>query len=342
MKKKLTILLTVIALLLIVLVSAVIVFTKDNNIDKNADGTNETIGENVVTPTTTPEVIPTPIVSENDEPNSEITVTPVVTPEVTSEPTVTVAPTVEITLAPTVTPTVAPEPTITVAPTAIVKPTVAPRPTQKPAVTPKPTVAPKPTNVPTKAPKPSVTPKPTPKPTPVPTKTPGETEIIVDENGDVEVIGTIQDIGVDYNPAKSIERNVDILNDALAPVYGVNWTVEGSLQVPGQITPTPFYLIEDDNRIGIRLYGWRTSYNSSNVLNCYLNAILETFRFLGGDKLGNDLWLFTDDWMINGTANLEDYGFTYKESNDTMVYKNGTAIGYDETDDYFTYWFYFN
>jgi hypothetical protein len=69
--------------------------------------------------------------------------------------------------------------------------------------------------------------------------------------------------------------------------------------------------------------------------------VLETFRFLFGDEAGNDLWLFTDYWIIHGEADETNFGFTTEGNDEWLVHKNGTRIGYSEFENSaFIYWLY--
>lgn len=125
-----------------------------------------------ITPPTTEEPGPTPVV---ETPVQEPTVTPV-TVEPTPTPVVVIEPTpipvVVVEPTPTPTPVVVVEPTPSPTPTPVVVVEPTPTPTVEPSPTPTPTVEPSPTPTPTPTVEPSPTPTPTVEPTPTPTPEP--------------------------------------------------------------------------------------------------------------------------------------------------------------------------
>jgi len=89
--------------------------------------------------------------------------------------------------------------------------------------------------------------------------------------------------------------------------------------------------LHDDatNRYGLRIFGWRKSYDSNTVINDALNCVLEAFYFFTGDKeVSYALWSWVDAKNINGRANTINFGFRdVRETDSGLVIEiNGIEI----------------
>jgi len=169
--------------------------------------------------------------------------------------------------------------------------------------------------------KPTTTPVPTEKPVEQPTTTPTPTEKPVDEvvdRRDAGVFGTPASKLVTVNKDVDYEVNLSKLNGMLFYTYGLTYTPD---MTQNGTTGLGIVLKYDsaNNRYGLKVGGWRKSYDSASNLNSMLNAILETFYFECGDKkVAKALWNWFDAKNINGYANTDDFGFK-----DTATFENG-------------------
>lgn len=255
----------------------------------------------------------TDVVDVEEPVSNETTPTPTETP--TPEPTEP---------APTEVP-VTPEPTKPVEsekPTSKPEQKPEPTPTQKP-VTPAPTKKPEPTPEPTKKPTPTPKPEPTPTPTPKPTETPKPSDDFENTEGkgdkrDAGVFSTSDNKLVVVNKDVDYSVNLKKLNTMIGNTYGLGYTPTlSSSGLDGSVATLKYK--SDTNRYGIEIFGWRHSYDSNVAENNALNAVLETFYFLCGDKkVAYALWSFVDASAIDGYANTDDFGFR-----DTATFKDG-------------------
>lgn len=86
---------------------------------------------------------------------------------------------------------------------------------------------------------------------------------------------------------------------------------------------------KDSNRYGLMVSEWRKSYDSDLAVNTALNAVLETFYFLSGDKeVSYALWSWFDAKNIDGYANTVNFGFEDVSETSTggVIRMNGIDI----------------
>lgn len=157
-----------------------------------------------------------------------------------------------------------------------------------------------------------------------------ETGVVVNPSASGTVAAVIPNITATYDSSKNLSKNIDALNNQLQSIYRRNWTIKNTLPAHGQVKSSDWIMFVNGNKIGIDLYTWRSSYNSNTAKNKYLNAILETFRFFCGDKMGNSLWLLLDDLMVNNGADETAYGF--KHDAGELTYKNGNVVNFEFKD----------
>ncbi|MGB4659177.1 MAG: hypothetical protein WBI07_08355 [Mobilitalea sp.] len=152
-------------------------------------------------------------------------------------------------------------------------------------------------------------------------------KVVVNKKGNVQLPGAIYGIGVTYDKSITVNQNIKVLNEALEPIYGMSWSPNNTLTVTGQKTSPGYQLSIEEETINLVIPSWRTTYASDFEQNVYLNAILETVRFLCiDDEMGNNVWLLGDDMMLNVFADVEKYGFTVNSNQ--FVYKTKDVISY--------------
>jgi hypothetical protein len=158
-------------------------------------------------------------------------------------------------------------------------------------------------------------------------------KVVVNKKGNIQLPGVIYGIGVTYDKSITVNQNIKVLNEALEPIYGMSWSPNKTLTVTGQKTSPGYKLSIEKETINLVIPSWRTTYTSDLEQNVYLNAILETVRFLCIDEeMGNNVWLLGDDMMLNVFADAKKYGFTVSENQ--FVYKTKDVISYQlGTDD---------
>jgi hypothetical protein len=128
-----------------------------------------------------------------------------------------------------------------------------------------------------------------------------------------------------YNKTKTLEENVDILNNMLETKYGRRLKVSGEedYETAGRADWT---LILKDSKVGIDTSTWKFNYDSDSDDSKYMDAILTTFTFFCGDEMGNSLWQLTGD-LLDGGADETLYGFVHSGSQ--VTYKNGKVAAYE-------------
>jgi len=152
-------------------------------------------------------------------------------------------------------------------------------------------------------------------------------KVVVDKKGKIQLPGVIYGIDVSYDKSMTINQNLKVLNEALKPIYGMSWSPNNTLTITGQKTSPGYKLVIEDETIKLMIPSWRTTYASDFEQNVYLNAILETVRFLCIDEeMGNNVWLFGDDMRLNLFADASKYGFVTK--GEQLVYKTKDVISY--------------
>ena len=102
------------------------------------------------------------------------------------------------------------------------------------------------------------------------------------------------------------------------------------------------FVTHSDGRTGINVFGWRKSYDSSEITNFGLNLVLEAFYYMTGDReVAKALWDWHDACNINGRANSDDYGFhdVRQTSNGWVIEMNGVQIEFNNTGNGTIYYF---
>lgn len=133
---------------------------------------------------------------------------------------------------------------------------------------------------------------------------------------------------VTVNKDADYDTNLGKLNRMIFDTYGLRYQPNLS-QTGTSWGMAKFLHDEDTNRYGLQVSQWRKSYDSDLAVNTALNAVLETFYFLSGDKeVSYALWSWFDAKNINGRANTDDFGFTdvAPVTNGAIVKMNGIEI----------------
>lgn len=133
---------------------------------------------------------------------------------------------------------------------------------------------------------------------------------------------------VTVNKDADYDTNLGSLNRMIFDTYGLRYQPNLS-QTGTSWGGIKFLHDKDSNRYGLMVSEWRKSYDSDLAVNTALNAVLETFYFLSGDKeVSYALWSWIDANSINGYTSTDDFGFsTVKETkNGGIVTMNGVEI----------------
>lgn len=126
---------------------------------------------------------------------------------------------------------------------------------------------------------------------------------------EAKVFSTPADKLVTVNKNAPYNTNLSRLNGMIGNTYGVWYrpTMTNNGLADGYAT---FKYKESTDTYGLTIFGWRNTKDSGINENHPLNAILETFYFLCGDKeVSYALWEWMDACGINGYANSDDFGF---------------------------------
>jgi len=127
---------------------------------------------------------------------------------------------------------------------------------------------------------------------------------------EAKVFATSADKLVTINKNASYDTNISKLNGMIGNTFGVWYrpTMTNNGLADGYAT---FKHNTATNTYGLEIFGWRNSKDSGINENHPLNAILETFYFMCGDKeVSYALWEWVDACAITGDANSKDFGFT--------------------------------
>lgn len=128
-----------------------------------------------------------------------------------------------------------------------------------------------------------------------------------------------------YDSSKTVEDNIDILNKILKSKYGKTLSISAADDYE-KAGPSDWTLILDSARIGIDTSTWKFNYASNSDDSKYMDAILKTFTFFCGEKMGKSLWLLTGD-LLDGGAKEKLYGFEHDGGH--VTYKNGNTAAYE-------------
>lgn len=128
-----------------------------------------------------------------------------------------------------------------------------------------------------------------------------------------------------YNKTKTIEENIDILNNMLQNKYGKNFKVS-ALEDYEKTEPADWTIVIKDNRVGIDTSTWKFNYNPDSDDSKYMDAIIAFFTFFCGEEMGNSLWQLTGD-LLDGGADETLYGFVHNGSQ--VSYKNGSEAVFE-------------
>lgn len=135
---------------------------------------------------------------------------------------------------------------------------------------------------------------------------------------DAGVFSTPDNKLVTVNRDAGYEVNLGRICGMLFPTYG--FTYMPDITKDGYNKGCARFVYDNaNNRYGLKISGWRHSYDTMVNVNNELNAILETFYFFCGDKeVAYALWSWFDAKNIDGYANTDDFGFR-----DTGISENG-------------------
>lgn len=145
----------------------------------------------------------------------------------------------------------------------------------------------------------------------------------------------------DYTHKRPTLDKSDSLNDAIDKLNGFVFAVHmrrylqhgiGLNHNAGQNTAM---IVKDGDRWGMRVFGWRHSYDTDTAVNSVLNVALEGMRYLCGDKeVASALWKVVDYAAIHGNngeisnEQVEAFGFTLSNETETSIdlHMNGQTI----------------
>ena len=143
------------------------------------------------------------------------------------------------------------------------------------------------------------------------------------------VINTFDSKLVTVNRSSTYEGNFSKLNGMIGMTYGLTYVPWMTAYGQDNLNFATFKYDKDKNRYGVEIQSWRHSLNEFGVSRP-LNAVLETFYFLSGDReVAYALWSWFDAKNIKGYANTDDFGFKDIEwtTNGGTISMNGIEIG---------------
>ena len=113
-----------------------------------------------------------------------------------------------------------------------------------------------------------------------------------------------------YKSGMSAEDARQALNRYIYNVYSRKFFAGGIKKNNADDGKFARFVTHSDGRLGINVFQWRKSYDSSTSTNTSLNAVMESFYFFTKDKdVAYALWRWIDAKNINGRANSDDFGF---------------------------------
>lgn len=154
-------------------------------------------------------------------------------------------------------------------------------------------------------------------------------------------------------PRPTLDKNddlnaaIDKLNGFVFDVYGRRYLQHG-IGLNHNAGQQIAMIVKDGDTWGMRVFGWRKSYDSDDAVNKVLNVALEGMRYLSGDKeVASSLWRLIDKMSVDGhvsDATVEFAGFTSSNetSNSIDLHKNGQTIHWVWNDAGTEDYFYFN
>lgn len=155
-------------------------------------------------------------------------------------------------------------------------------------------------------------------------------------------------------PRPTLDKNddvnaaVDKLNGFVFDTYGRRYLQRG-IGLNHNAGQQIAMIVKDGDTWGMRVFGWRKSYDSDAALNAGLNVALEGMRYLSGDKeVASALWRLVDYMYVHHTeipnSMIESYGFTVSNetSNSIDISMNGCTVHWTWNDAGTEDYFYFN
>lgn len=159
---------------------------------------------------------------------------------------------------------------------------------------------------------------------------------------------TLTALGV--RPRPTLNKNddlnaaVDKLNGFVFDAYGRRY-LEHGIGLNHNAGQNTAMIVKDGDTWGMRVFGWRHSYDSDDAVNKGLNVVLEGLRYLSGDKeVASALWRVMDYVGVHGSnattvAVVEGFGFkcSNETSNSIDLTMNGQTIHWtwEAVDNYF-------
>ena len=146
-----------------------------------------------------------------------------------------------------------------------------------------------------------------------------------------------------YKSGMSAEDARQALNRYIYNVYSRKFFADGIKKNQTDEGKFARFVTHSDGRLGINVFQWRKSYDSSTSTNTSLNAVMEAFYFFTKDKdVAHALFSWTDAAAINnGDADSNNFGFTdvRATANGGVIKMNGIQIEADFSDNSYTYYF---
>ena len=146
-----------------------------------------------------------------------------------------------------------------------------------------------------------------------------------------------------YKSGMSAEDARQALNRYIYNVYSRKFFADGIKKNNADDGKFARFVTHSDGRLGINVFQWRKSYDSSTSTNTSLNAVMEAFYFFTKDKdVAYALFSWTDAAAINnGDADSNNFGFTdvRATANGGVIKMNGIQIEADFSDNSYTYYF---
>ena len=124
-----------------------------------------------------------------------------------------------------------------------------------------------------------------------------------------------------YTPGMTATDARTALNSYVGYVYGYRFFADGISVNDADEGKFAKIVAGDNGKLGVKVFGWRKSYDSSVTQNASINMVMEAFYFFTGDKdVAYALFSWCDAKNINGYANSDDFGFR------DVTWSNGSGV----------------
>ncbi len=92
-----------------------------------------------------------------------------------------------------------------------------------------------------------------------------------------------------YQPSKTLEENIEVLNKELEQKYGKRFQIsrEDDYEKAGK---SDWTLVVDGSKVGIDTSTWKSDCQPGSEDSKYMEALLSAFTFFCKEEMGNSLW----------------------------------------------------